>query len=180
MTDEQIVKAVISGDHSVFRELVDRYQQPLLRYATYLIHDPEIAEDVVQDSFIKAYKNLRGFRFNAKFSSWLYRIAHNTAMDSIKHQHISLDGLAHQDELVSDFIDATDLVDQNIASADVEHCLSKLSLKYREAIALYYLQDASYSEISDILHISVSAVGVRINRAKTMLQSICKARGVHR
>lgn len=178
MTDEHIVQAVIAGDRLAYRGLVERYQQPLVRYATYLVHDPDLAEDIVQDTFIKAYKNLLGFRPDAKFSSWLYRIAHNTAMDAVKHQHTSIDELAADDEPVSDDIDIAALVDQHIAARDVAGCLSKLPIKYREAIALFYLRDASYSEISDILHISVSAVGVRINRAKAMLRSICKARGV--
>ncbi len=162
----------------MYRVIIERYQQPLLRYVTYLIHDPETAEDVVQDTFLKAYKNLRGFRPDAKFSSWLYRIAHNAAMDAVKHQSASIDDLRAVDELISQDMDIADLVDAHIAASDVAGCLSKLPIKYREAIILFYLRDKSYSEISDVLHISVSAVGVRIYRAKTRLRSICKARGV--
>ncbi|MBW4062119.1 RNA polymerase sigma factor [Candidatus Saccharibacteria bacterium] len=179
MTDKQIVTAVIAGEPSAYRAIVERYQQPLVRYIAYLIHDADLTDDVVQDTFIKAYKNLRGFRLDAKFSSWLYRIAHNTAMDAVKHQHLSIDDLPARNEPVSQDLDIAALVDQHIAAKDVAACLTKLPLKYREAIALFYLREASYSEISDILHISVSGVGVRINRAKTMLRSICKARGVH-
>lgn len=177
-TDEQIVRNVISGNQSAYREIVERYQQPLFRYVNYLIHDADTSEDVVQDTFIKAYKNLRGFHQDAKFSSWLYRIAHNSAMDSLKHQSVSLDDLPVGEVPTSQDINAQDLVDQHIAAKDVAACLAKLPVKYREVIALFYLKDASYSEISDILHISVSAVGARMNRAKSKLQTICKARGV--
>ncbi len=179
MTDEELVVQAIAGDIQAFRPLIERYELPLFRYAVYLVHDADAADDIVQDTFIKAYRNLNSFRTSAKFSSWIYRIAHNTAMDTLKHTHNYVADSEIISEQVSDAPSAAVLVDMGIAGQDIEHCLAQLPVKYREAVALHYLQDMSYREISDVTHVSVSAVGVRVSRAKRMLQIICKARGVH-
>lgn len=180
MTDEQLVAQIVSGQASEYRDIIARYQQPLLRYAQYLIHDADTADDVVQEAFIKAYQNLRSFRPDGKFSSWIYRIVHNCAMDSVKHTHVSIDDIPSANEPVAQNLDIDKLVDQTIAAKDAAACLAQLPIKYREPIALYFLEDRSYSEISDILHISVSAVGVHINRAKKQLRQLCADRGVQK
>jgi len=82
-----LVNKIRTSDRELFAELVNRYEEKLLRYATYLLHDEQKASDVVQDSLIKAYINLNGFDTKKKFSSWIYRIVHNETMNSVKKYH---------------------------------------------------------------------------------------------
>jgi RNA polymerase sigma-70 factor (ECF subfamily) len=180
MSDQELVNQTIAGDAHAYRQLVEKYQQPLLRYVTFLLRDSTAAEDAVQDTFIKAYRNLRGYNPAYKFSSWLYRIAHNAAMDSLpRHHQVSLNADDINAEQHTAFDpDTAEKLDREFASKHVAACLAKLEVKYREPIALAYLDHKSYDEISDVLHISVSAIGVRINRAKQKLKAICVAMGV--
>ena len=84
MTDEEIIRQVQKGDKEIYARIVKRYQDKLIRYATYLVGDYHLASDVIQETFIKAYVNLNGFNIKRKFSSWIYRIAHNKAVDWIR------------------------------------------------------------------------------------------------
>jgi RNA polymerase sigma-70 factor, ECF subfamily len=86
-SDEQLVEEVRSKDQELYSHIVDRYQAKLMRYIKYLIFDEYKAADVVQETFIKAFINLNGFDTRKKFSSWIYRIAHNEAMNSVKKYH---------------------------------------------------------------------------------------------
>ena len=79
VSDEVLVVQVIEGDADAYATLMTRYESRLLRYVIYLIHDQAAAEDAVQETFIKAYQNLRSYKPSYKFSSWIYRIAHNEA-----------------------------------------------------------------------------------------------------
>src|SRR3954470_6961664 len=83
-TDEQIALAVQSGRSEKFGELVERYEAKLLRYARKFLLDPEDAQDIVQDIFIKAYENLQSFDATRRFSPWIYRIAHNEFVNALK------------------------------------------------------------------------------------------------
>lgn len=180
LSDSQIVSLVLKGAKDPYALLVERYEAKLLRYATYLIKDPDIASDIVQDTFIKAYINLYSFHLNKSFSSWIYRIVHNEAMNLIKRSKKSstfteLDMTG--DEIFVKF--STDkILDRNLLKADVRTCLRKVSIKYQEVLALYYFDDLKYDEISDILHIPTSTVGVRIKRAKAELKKACQNDGV--
>jgi len=87
-TDEEIVELVSKGNKELYAEIIQRYQTKLMRYAQYLIDDYAKASDAVQESFIKAYINLNGFNTKKKFSSWIYRIVHNEAMNLVnKHKN---------------------------------------------------------------------------------------------
>ena len=85
-TDESIVAKITAGDVGAYAEIMNRYEPKLHPYVTYLIHNQTMADDIVQDTFIKAYRNLRGFNLKYKFSSWVYRNAHNEAMNAIKKE----------------------------------------------------------------------------------------------
>lgn len=178
--DELIVLNVISGDTDAYAVLMERYEAKLLRYVVYLIHDNATARDIVQDSFIKAYQNLQGFNPKYKFSSWLYRIAHNEAMNAIKkHRHMTdydidmLPDVGYDQQLDT-------LLDDRALKANVHECLDKLDIKYREVIQLVYFEHMKYEEVSDVLHIPTSTVGVWVLRAKAKLRDICEQKGVRR
>lgn len=179
-TDESIVATVIHGDVDAYALLMDRYEAKLRRYVVYLIHDDGAAADIVQETFIKAYHNLRGFNAKYKFSSWIYRIAHNEAMNAIrKNRHVASTDI---DQLADESYEsnAGDLLDSQATKKGVHDCLSKIAPKYREVVQLIYFEHMKYEEVSDVLHIPTSTVGVRLSRAKKKLKDICQKKGVTR
>lgn len=179
-TDEAIVAKVTSGDTDAFAELMARYETKLHRYVTYLIHNQSTATDVVQDTFIKAYQNLKSYNPKYKFSSWIYRIAHNEAMNSIKKSRRQ----SSQDLSELPDIDyghrLEELVDKKILKEHVLGCMKKLDPKYREVVQLIYFEQMKYDDVSDILRVPTSTVGVWLSRAKSQLKKICEQRGVKR
>jgi len=176
LTDEALVELVRDKDQELYRFLVKRYQDKLIRYASYFVKDEQKAWDIVQDSFIKAFVNLKGFNLKKKFSSWIYMIVHNESLNFIKKhkREISLEdnqwvlkGLKDKQDLEGDF-------QKKEVKKMVLKSLQKLPLKYKTVLALFYLEDKSYEEISDVLRLPVGTVGVRINRAKKMFNLIYK------
>ena len=178
-TDENIVAMVTGGDVDAYGELMKRYEQKLLRYVIYLIHDQATAADVVQDTFIKTYQNLKGFNAKYKFSSWIYRIAHNEAMNAMKKdRHINHD--VDAEESVEASYESTIIheIDQSILKNDMQLCLNQLDAKYREVLMLQYYENMKYSDIADVLHIPMATVGVRASRAKAKLRELCEKKEV--
>jgi RNA polymerase sigma-70 factor (ECF subfamily) len=166
------VEQVRSFDQELYAILVERYQHKLLRYAKGLIHDEHRAVDVVQESFIKAFINLQGFDIKKKFSSWIYRIVHNEAMNSIKKQKKEI-SLPDDFEFASSEDIEAGFNQQEIVMAVQAH-LDKLPLIYAAPLTLRYMEEKSYEEISDILHIPQGTVAIRISRAKTLMKHLCQ------
>jgi RNA polymerase sigma-70 factor, ECF subfamily len=176
LSDEALVKQVINDDQELFGEVVKRYQDKLERYIMRLGSSREQAQDIVQDTFIKSFKNLRSFNSDFKFSSWIYRIAHNEAVNLFKkeskYQKFSfsdwlsevLPSNSNVEEEVGDKIDLEQLKKQ----------LEKLDLKYKEVLILYYLEEKKYKEISKILKVPTSTVGIRLKRAKQQFKKLCQ------
>lgn len=174
--DASIVSKVIDGDIDAYAEIIGRYEPKLQRYVTYLTHNQTVAADVVQDTFIKAYQNLLSFDSKYKFSSWIYRIAHNEAMNAIKKVAHTVD--TDIDTLPEFGYDQkiNENIDRNIMKEYVHGCVGKLAPKYREVIQLIYFENIKYEEVSDILHTPISTVGVWLSRAKSQLKQICERR----
>jgi len=172
LTDEEIVEKVRSNDRNLYAVIIERYKNKLLRYATNLIHDEDRASHIVQDSLVKAYINLNGFNTKKKFSSWIYRIVHNEAMNIIKKYQKEVPMLddfdfESEENITKDF-------EQKETSAHVEKCLKSIPLIYSEPLSLYYLDEKSYEEISDILRIPMGTVAIRMSRAKKLMKHICQ------
>lgn len=180
LTDSEIIKQVVAGDHNKYSDIVKRYESKLLRYAFFLSKDYDTASDLVQESFIKAYINLRSFDLSKQFSPWIYRILHNEAMNLIKRNKKILDiDISDQKNITLKTEFETDnIIDNNMLKSDVQNCLQNLDLKYKEAIILYYFNSLKYEEVGEILHIPTSTVGVRISRGKQILKKICQQKGV--
>lgn len=180
-TDEDIVSLIISGDTELFGEIMQRYETKLIRYVTYLIHNDASAIDVVQETFIKSYKNLKGFNAKYKFSSWIYRIAHNEAMNAVKRDKHIVNDIDVEEISESSYETSTiQEIDQKILQGDVKACLDGLEIKYREVLMLLYYENMKYNEIADVLHIPASTVGVWASRGKAMLKKICEKKGLKR
>lgn len=174
LSDEQLVELVRSQDQELYRELVQRYQNKLLRYANYLVRNEEMAADVVQEALIKAFVNLQSFNTKKKFSSWLYRIVHNEAVNYLKKSK-KVTPFAGREWLADNIAGDTDLENDFLKrekEEDVRRSLEKLPLKYREPLILFYFEEKSYEEISDILRMPVGTVGTRISRGKALLREV--------
>lgn len=177
LTDEDIAKAVQKGNIDLFGELVGRYEVKLKRYGRRFLSGEDDIEDLVQDALIKAYENIQSFKTSMRFSPWMYRIAHNTFVNALKKQ--SKYGVSVFDpDVILPFLPAKETADQDTLDAElkkeIDALLESLPAKYREVIVLHYIEELSYKEISEVLKIPTTTVGVRIMRAKKQLQKMYK------
>lgn len=171
LTDEEVVEHTRSKNKEAYTEIVNRYQDKLVRYAKYLLNDDEKAADVVQESFIKAYVNLNSFNSKKKFSSWIYRIVHNQAINLIKKHKKEVPLLPNID--FDSGVNVEEEYTKKEMAEMIRECLNEMPVIYKEPLSLYFLEDKSYNEISDILRIPTGTVGTRINRAKILIKKIC-------
>ena len=177
LSDEEVVEITRTKDKEAYVEVVKRYQEKLMRYARYLVSDDERASDVVQEAFIKAYINLNSFDTKRKFSSWIYRIVHNGAIN-LTNKYKKEKPLFEDIDLDSGINIEKEYTQKEVRKM-VRSCLEELPLLYREPLSLYFLEEKSYSEISDILRIPTGTVGTRIKRAKSVMKQICQRKKVN-
>lgn len=171
-TDEEIVQLVREQDKEIYAQIIKRYQNKLIRYVKTLVSDDQQAADVVQQTFIKAYINLQGFDIKRRFSSWIYRIAHNESMNILRKQKKEISLNDEIDYQTDDYLQ-DDVVKEEL-KRNANKCLAQVPVIYREPLSLFFLDGASYEEISDILRIPVGTVGTRINRGKAIMKKICE------
>ena len=170
-TDEKVVEFTRTKNKEAYAEIIKRYQDKLMRYAKYLLNDNEKAADVVQESFIKAYVNLNSFNSKKKFSSWIYRIVHNQAINLIDKRKREIPLLDNID--FDSGINIEEEYKKKEIAKIVKECLNRMPVLYKEPLSLYFLEVKSYNEMSDILRIPIGTVGTRINRAKVLMKKIC-------
>ena len=173
-TDEELAVLVQGNNQEALGVLIDRYQSKLLRYGRRFLFQDESIVDVVQDVFIKAYENIQSFDSTRKFSPWIYRIAHNAFANEIRRK--SREPLVYLDFdtiLAHAAYEFDPAADEEKADTEVliEKGLDALTPAYREVIILYYIEEQSYQEISDILQVPVGTVGVRLRRAREALKN---------
>ncbi len=176
-TDIDIVRKVKQGDAEAFGELMNRYEAKLTRYLGRFLHDDDAVTDVLQDVLVKAYINIQSFDESYTFSSWVYRIAHNEALNVLKKKKSTPFSWFDPEALVPYFAyhDKTEEnIDLEVLKKDIEQVLIKLPESYREILVLYFYEELSYKEISLVLKIPISSVGVRINRAKKKAYELVK------
>lgn len=173
-SDEEIIELVVAGEIDRFEDIINRYQMKLIAYARRITYSQQAAEDVAQETFIKSFRRLKSFKTNKKFSSWIYRIAHNEAVNYIRKHHreitVSEDGWFDTQSKEVEAVE--DKMDKEFDKQFLARALSRLPLKYREPIMLYAIDGKSYQEISDILRLPIATVGTRISRAKTRLRTL--------
>lgn len=174
LNDEEIAVLVRESDKEAYSDIVERYQNKLFHYLRKFIGDPISAEDILQEVFIKAYRGLFGFDASKKFSSWIFRIAHNEAVDFIKknRERVSLDEFELQ--IIDEKIDLAKELDTKIHKENLEKAIAKIKPKFQEALILYSFEEKTYEEISDILHLPVGTVGTYISRGKKQLKDLLK------
>ncbi|MCX6779297.1 MAG: RNA polymerase sigma factor [Candidatus Magasanikbacteria bacterium] len=171
LTDEQVVDLVRTKNQELYGEIIRRYETKLTHYLRKFIHSQDELKDVLQDVFIKAFRNLYDFDVDKKFSAWIYRIAHNEALNYLKKYHRSSISLDEVDwSLLEDKKDLNRETDHQFFKNQVEKGIALVKEKYRDPLILYLFEEKSYEEIGDILHLPTSTVGIRIMRGKKLLQ----------
>ncbi len=172
-TDEEIARMVQGGDTESFGLLIQRYEQKMMRYARRFLFDYDNAQDLIQEVFIKVYTKIQSYDSGLPFSPWIYRIAHNEYINAIKKRKseplsfIDFDTLLPYFTLPKKTDDELHIKELRKA---LDACLDKLDAKYREPLLLYYYEELDYKEISEILRVPVSTVGVRLKRGRTLLK----------
>ena len=167
--DLEIVKQVKQGNNEAFGVLMERYESRLSRYLSRFLADKDAITDVLQDTLVKAYVNIQSFDEDYTFSSWIYRIAHNEAVNVIKKKKSTPFSWFDPEALVPYFAqhDATEKeIDREFLKKELDSVLDTLPSQYKEILILFYYEELSYKEIALVLKIPISSVGVRINRAK--------------
>ena len=170
--DDILIGRILKGDRSCFRVLVERYQNLVFTIAFRITGNREEAEEVAQDVFMKVYNGLSGFEGTAKFSSWLYRIAYNTALTKIRNRR---EGFKNLDDLGPAESGASSSpvlneVEQVFTRDYLNQAINMLEPEEATVISLFYLSEQSLDEIAEILNIEANAAKVRLHRARKKLR----------
>ena len=176
--DQLLVERVQAGERQAFDLLVSKYQRRLMRLVSRIVHDPAEAEDVVQETFIKAFRALRHFRGDAAFYTWLYRIGINTAKNFLVNQgrrpptssepDVEQAGQGENDALRDINTPESMLASKQIAQT-VNEAMDALPIDLRTAIVLREIEGLSYEEISAIMGCPIGTVRSRIFRAREVI-----------
>lgn len=180
LTDNEVIKSVIDGKKQDFEILSNRYYKRILAYLCRLLNfNQGDAEDVLQDTFLNAYVNLVTYNPNLSFSSWLYRIAHNLAVDLIrknaKYYTLDTNDIANQNHIHDNqavIVQTESELEKPINKNRLSSILKKLDLETRNILTLFYLQGLSLEEISDISKTTTNAVASRLKRARDKARKI--------
>ena len=178
-TDEQLVERAQGGESAAFDELARRYTNIVYRILYKILRHDEDTQDALQDTFVSAYRALPRFRKDAKFSTWIYRIATNAALMKTRSRKTNLVSLDHptEDEDARgawDLVDGSATPDQDILSDEtrrvMEDAIQALPPEQRAAFVLHDIQELSSAQTAEAMGITVSAVNSRLHRARVFLR----------
>jgi RNA polymerase sigma-70 factor (ECF subfamily) len=166
--DKALVDRVVAGESEVFAALIKRHQKAVFGLGLGFFKNEEDTGDFVQDVFLKAYRNLPGFQGKSKFSTWLYRIAYNTALNAVKRRR-EYQSLA-EDMEIPDFDDPQTRTLREASRAAIRTALDELPERYRICLDLYFFYDLSYPEIEGVTGFPVNTIKSHVFRAKALLR----------
>ena len=168
MDENIIIEKIRAGDSAAYRYLVERYQTGLIIHCEQLVHDRQEAEDIAQDTFIKAYERIRTFdKEKGRFSTWLYRIAGNKAIDYLRRNKRKVD-VEHIEELADIATEPQLLEDEAMHIRSLVDSLEPPI--YSQIIKAYYWQGKNYKKIAEEYGLSINTVGTWLKRAKSQLK----------
>jgi RNA polymerase sigma-70 factor (ECF subfamily) len=183
LTDQDVIARARQGSERAYRELIRRYERPVFSLIYRIVRDREKAEDLAQDTFIKVLNAIDRYKPEYKFSSWIFKIAHNTALDDVRRKEIptlSLDGsphianaeeaAAHAPVVASDDPSPEDSVEHGWMGQEIEAAIATLRDEYRTAIVLRHIEDLPYEEIAEIMAVPLGTVKTYIHRARKELR----------
>ena len=174
LNDNELISRVLNGDQQAYAGLVSRYQTYVFTLALRVVKSREDAEEVAQDSFIKAYKYLADFKGASKFSTWLYTIVNNTAISFLRKKKVEIHSL--DNEKVFEVADSKEsgmganMIEQKSKMAMVNEAIAMLNPDDAQIITLFYKAEQSLEETAQILGIEINAAKVRLYRARTRLK----------
>lgn len=182
MTVDELARAAAGGDEAAFGELVRLHEKKVYNLALRMCGNPEDAADAAQDAFLAAWKGLPGFRGESGFSTWLYRLTSNAAIDLLRRTRRQRAASSLDDESLR--LDAVDEAPSPQARAEGEELraavlagFARLSEDHRQALTLRELQELSYEEIASVLEVDLGTVKSRISRARGALRKILLKNG---
>lgn len=167
--DQEIIGRVLAGERNVFGILIQRYSDPLYRHALGMTGSPDVAEDILQMSFIKAYQHLAEVR--GRFDAWVFRIVANGCKDwlkNIRRTHLSYD----EDDQPTGYANPEEELDRTELRGDLDGALASLPPSLREAFIMKHVEGRSYEEMADLLGTTVGALKMRVHRAREALQAL--------
>ena len=180
-TDEQLIEEFQNGEISSYNQLIYRYKDRLFNYIYQFVHDIDLAEDLLQDTFLKLYTHKNSYKEVAKFSTWLYTIAANLARTELRkikrRKTFSVSELSNDDREYIISSDASDQSEDYLTEnfeKKIQNALVQLPDDFKTIIILRDIQELSYDEISNITKLALGTVKSRINRARLKLRDIIK------
>ncbi len=177
--DQVYIDKILDGDANAFTVLVDRYKDLVYTLAIRMMKNKEEAEEVAQDTFIKAYKSLIRFKGDSKFSTWIYRVAYNTCLDRLKknkRQQYTVAIDEYTEHQVKTLDNALDKIEEQEKQQAIQSCLELLPSEDSFLLTLYYFEELSLDEISKIVGLKPNNVKVKIFRSRKKLATILKDR----
>jgi RNA polymerase sigma-70 factor (ECF subfamily) len=183
LTDQEIVALAVEGREAAYRELIRRYERPVFSLILRMVRDRQLAEDLSQETFIKALNAIATYRPEFKFSSWIFKIANNAAIDQLRRrsvQTLSLDGAPNAttaDEIEATVLQVGDRSESALAAIEarelgssIERAIGQLRPEYRSCILLRHVEGLAYEEIAQLLDLPLGTVKTYIHRARHELR----------
>ena len=185
LTDADVMLRVKAGDQSAFEYLVEKYRRPMMNFMYRMAHNSAAAEDLAQEVFLRVYRSREGYEASAKFTTWLYRIATNLAMNHVRDtrnerpdKQASLDEADEETGLKLDVADSTPSVEEKILKrerlAAIRQKVQELPERQRMAVVMHKYQQMDYKQIGEVLKLSESATKSLLFRAYETLRQQLK------
>ncbi|MCE2454625.1 MAG: sigma-70 family RNA polymerase sigma factor [Gemmatimonadetes bacterium] len=184
LADAELVQLACGNHQDAYREIVVRYERPLFSMIFRMVRDRGLAEDLTQEAFVRAFKAIDSFKPSYKFSSWIFKIAHNHTIDHLRRrrlQTVSMHGSPHArtaDEAERSSFDAVctgerpdQFVENRELGGQIEAAIATLRDEYRAAIILRHVEGYSYNEIAEIIGVPLGTVKTYIHRARNELKA---------
>ena len=171
--DQAVIDRVLAGERDAFGILIERYSDPLYRHAYGMTGSADVAEDILQVSFIKAFHHLGEVR--GRFDAWVFRIVANGCKDwlkNIRRTHLSYE----EDDQPSGYETPDEELDRGEIRRDLDRALSALPSSLREAFVMKHVEGRSYEEMAELLDTTVGALKMRVHRAREALQKLLEDR----
>lgn len=184
-TDGELVVQALAGREDGFAELVRRYQRPISGYVYRMVGDYDASLDLTQEVFIKVYNSLTRFSPEYKFSTWIYKIAHNSAIDHLRRHStrerslmLEADGSSFEIPLESKALTPEQLSERRERRDEIEAVIRILPPAQRELIILRHSNDLSYDEIAEVTGLPLGTVKNRLFRAREVMRQLFMQRGI--
>jgi len=185
--DGELVQTAVAGREASFEELVRRYQRPIAAYVYRMVGDYDAALDLTQEVFIKVYNSLARYRSEFKFSTWIYKIAHNAAIDHLRRHAVreqtltgSVEGERREVAIESRRLTPEQESERKERRSEIESVVQLLQASYRELIILRHSHDLSYDEIAEVTGLPLGTVKNRLFRARETMRNLLVQRGINR